>query len=114
MNCILKVLKHFENVYAKCFSFDLDPSFEEDLNKFIECWEELNLPKSSKYHITKFHVKDFCHITGRGLGWHNEQASESVHSDFKLTWERYKTVQTSKVYKSHLLRAVVDYNSGHL
>lgn len=101
-------------MYAKCFSFDLIPSFEDDLDKFTECWEKMNLPKSSKYHITKFHVKEFCKTTGRGLGSHNEQASESVHSDFTLTWERYKTIQTSKLYKQRLLRAVVDYNSGHL
>ncbi|XP_065088225.1 uncharacterized protein LOC135709769 [Ochlerotatus camptorhynchus] len=108
------VLKHFQNAYKKCFSFELVPGFEEDINKFVEYWEMLHLPKSSKYHITKFHVKEFCNATGQGLGWHNEQASESVHSDFLLTWERYKTTKTSKIYKSQLLRAVVDYNSGHL
>lgn len=90
------------------------PGFEDDINEFVKCWEHLNLPKTSKYHTLKFHVEEFCNATGRGLDVHNEQASESVHSDFGFTWERYKTVQTSKSYKSQLYNAVVDYNSGHL
>lgn len=80
------------SVYTKCFSFELVEGYEEDINKFTECWEKLNLPKTPKYHIVKHHVREFCASTGRGLGWHNEQAAESVHSDF----------------------AVIDYNSGHL
>lgn len=53
-------------------------------------------------------------MTGQGLGLFNEQASESVHSNFDITWNRYKATKSSPVYDKRLLAAVVDYNSSHL
>lgn len=110
----LKLLKHFQKLSEKCFSFKLDLEYHVDLKKFTETWQNLGLPNSSKFHIVKYHLKEFFEITKRGLGIFNEQASESVHSDFKVTWERYKTANTSIYYKTQLLKATIDYNSGHL
>lgn len=111
---IYQALKKFNDVYNKCFSFKLDASFEESIHEFVSSWEDLQLPNTSKYHITKHHVPDFCKATGRGLGLHNEQASESVHSDFDVVWQRYKAPKTAEVYNDRLLNAVIDYNSNHL
>ena len=93
---------------------DLAQDYDTAIEEFVTSWEELNLPGTSKYHILKFHIKDFCEATGHGLGLYNEQASESVHSDFAKTWERYKAVKTSGVYQKNVLRAVIDCYSGHL
>ncbi|XP_055605671.1 uncharacterized protein LOC129753848 [Uranotaenia lowii] len=108
------VLNNFKNVYAKCFSFKLEHGFEEAIADFASSWEKLNLPFTSKYHITKYHVADFCREAGRGLGLHNEQASESVHADFDVIWQRYKAPKSSKVYNDHLLNSLIDYNSNHM
>lgn len=108
------MVKRFKTVYEKCFSMTLAPDYDNALKRFCEKWEELELPASSKYHIVKFHLEQFCSMTGQGLGLYNEQASESVHSNFDLTWNRYKATKTSSVYDDRLRSAVVDYNSSHI
>lgn len=101
-------------MYAKCFSFKLEHGFEEAIDGFASSWEKLQLPYTSKYHILKYHVPEFCRDTGRGLGLHNEQASESVHSDFDEIWQRYRAPKSSQIYNDRLLSAVIDYNSNHM
>lgn len=93
---------------------DLAPDYQDAIRAFSESWIQQNLPGTSKFHILRFHVPQFCEETGHSLGIYNEQASESVHSDYNVTWDRYKAVKTSSVYQESVFRAVVDYNSGHL
>lgn len=104
----------FRNIYQACFKDDLKPEYSSLIDEFATLWESLKLPNSSKFHILRFHVRQFCEDTGRSLGVYGEQASESVHSDFAETWARYQLPKTSKSYFEHLLRSVVDYNSGHV
>ena len=52
-------------------------------------------------------VQEFCALTGRGLEPWSEQASGSIHHDFKQTWQRFKINGTNnKLYGEHLLKAV--------
>ena len=66
-----------------------------------------------KMHCIFHHVPEFCGKYG-GLGRHSEQASESVHADFKKTLVRYKVGNPLDSFDQHLLRAFMDYNCGHL
>lgn len=111
---VFQALNLYKRIYKACFMEKLDPGYATMIEEFGEIWENLKLPNSSKFHILRFHVKQFCDKTGQSLGVFGEQASESVHSDFTETWGRYRTPNTSKSYLRQLLSAVVDYNSGHL
>jgi hypothetical protein len=101
-------------MYTKCYSFNLEHDFEESIVDFTNSWEKLQLPSTSKYHIAKYHVSEFCNETGRGLGLHNEQASESVHCDFDEIWQRYKAPKSLHIYNDRLISALIDYNSNHI
>lgn len=111
---MFQALKLYQNIYKACFQNKLEPEYAELIEEFGTLWETLKLPNSSKFHILRFHVKQFCEETKKPLGIFGEQASESMHSDFAETWGRYRTPKTSKLYFQQLLRAVVDYNSSHL
>lgn len=45
---------------------------------------------------------------------YGEQASEAVHFDFQIAWNRVKVPENSETYDRQLLRATVMYNSEHL
>ena len=68
----------------------------------------------SQVHIVFFHVKEFCNISRKGLGYFSEQASESVHYDFNAWWEKFKVHSTHPDFGSRLLNAVSRYNAQHL
>ena len=52
-------------------------------------------------------VQEFCALAGRGLEPWSEQASGSIHHDFKQTWQRFKIDGTNnELYGEHLLKAV--------
>ena len=60
-------------------------------------------------------MQEFCALTGKGLGPWGKQVSESIHHDFKQTWQRFKINDTdNELYGEHLLKAVLMYNSHHL
>ena len=67
-----------------------------------------------KIHAIFFHIPEFCGNHSVGLGRHSEQASESVHASFKKSFEKYKIGISHNGYAEHLMRAVMDYNCGHL
>ena len=66
-----------------------------------------------KIHTIFHHVTEFCGQFG-ALGRYSKQASESVHADFKKTFRNYKVASSHDCYDTYLLRAVMDYNCGHL
>ena len=67
-----------------------------------------------KVHTVFFHEHEFCDRHQTGLGIFSEQASEAVHSNFSVTWKRYKVSDIHSEYPSQLMRAVNDYNTSHL
>lgn len=75
---------------------------------------ELGIEVTPKVHAVFFHVKEFCEKNGLGLGFFSEQAMESVHFDFKSTWEINKVTIDHPDYPKKLLRAVCQYNSLHI
>lgn len=89
--------------------------FEEAIFEFITNWE-MQLSLTSKYHITKLRVLEFSRESGKGLGLHNEHASESVHSDFDMTWYRYKAPKSSQKLAQKCRMTLMDifilYNNG--
>ena len=66
-------------------------------------------------HILIDHVADFCEEFG-SLGPFSTQAGESVHSDFKKTWQHYFVHESTspEVFAKRLLKAVNKYNAKHV
>jgi hypothetical protein len=51
----------------------------------------------------------------KSLGLYSEQATESVHHDFRNLWEeRYKRHTSHPDYNSQLLNSVIEYNLKHV
>lgn len=55
----------------------------------------------------------FFNTVNSGLGFHTEQAMESVHADFKRTLEKYKVTKNHPDYADKLRRALSEYNTLH-
>ena len=110
----IKALRSFENVVQSCFGQILGPSFKEDIKDFEICYRKLGLSITPKIHILIDHVPVFCERKQKSLGYFSEQASESVHSDFRKTWENYKVSPNNPSFGEKLLRAVVIYNARHV
>ena len=66
-------------------------------------------------HAVMHHAQEFCTLTGRGLGPWSEQASISIHHDFKQAWQSFEINDAgNELYDEHLLKAVSMYNSHHI
>ena len=74
----------------------------------------LGINITPKVHVVFAHVGEFCSRKNAGLAKYSEQASESVHHDFKVTWERYKYNMSHPDYAKQLRTCVVKYNSEHI
>lgn len=111
---ILQALDQFDRIHKSCFQKNLDEDFLENIENFANTWIAAGLPNSSKFHILRYHVADFCKTTKTGLSKYGEQASEAVHFDFLVMCNRVKAPENSETYDRQLLRAVVLYNSEHL
>ena len=97
--------------YSKVLSSD----YQQNINAFKKVYKELKISVTPKVHAVFFHVSEFCNLKKMGLGPWSEQASESVHHDFKKTWEHFKVRDTNHPeYGKRLLDAIVMYNSQHL
>ncbi len=86
--------------------------FRETIDQFKPAYLALNVTISPKNHVIFDHVTQFCEEKKSGLGKFSEQASESVHSDFKKTWENVKV--NSDSFGRLLNRAILKYNILHL
>ena len=85
------------------------------IKKFPRAYLDLGINLTPKVHTVMHHAQDFCTLTGRGLGPWSEQASKSIHHDFKQTWQHFKINDTNnELYGEHHLKAVSMYNSHHL
>lgn len=108
------MLDNFAEVFAACLQEKLVAGYEMKLEEFAKNWLQAGLPNSSKFHILRYHIPEFCNATGSGLGRYGEQASETVHFDFGLTWQKLKVPESSDQYDDRLLRSIVLYNSDHI
>ena len=105
----------FNDVVASCYGSQLAENYEDKIERFQQCYMNLNIPVTPKVHAVFYHVIDFCKMTGLGLGPWSEQCSESVHHDFKKVWENFKVKDTDHPkYGPKLREAVCMYNSLHL
>jgi hypothetical protein len=101
-------------VRKSCFGVDLDDGYLVHIDKFQTAYLALNVSVTPKVHAIFQHVPEFCKQNNSGLGRFSEQASESVHADFKHTWQRYAVPLTHPKLGDQLLRATVKYNSLHI
>ena len=106
-----------------CFGMELLPGYHKAIDNFSALYRKICKGKIPvKVHILEAHVVDFLErqaglgYAGKGLGWWSEQASESVHSDWKKLWEGGKYVRGlyHPDYPQQLMRCGVKYNSNHL
>ena len=116
LHCIpfVEAFKAFNDVVSSSFSNALSEDFEEKIKLFKTLYLDLAINVTPKVHCVLFHITEFCKDKKRGLGMYSEQASESVHANFSVTWKRFKVSETHKDYGSKLLRAVLVYNCEHL
>ena len=108
--------KALNDVVSACYGFELAPDYDDKISKFSRAYLDLKINVTPKIHAVMHHVSEFCSLTGgRGLGPWSEQTGESIHHDFKQTWQRLEINKTEhKLYGKNLLQAVSTYNSQHL
>ena len=104
----------FNIVRKACFGKQLAPGYKESIEEFKTAFLKLNISIFPKIHALFVHVPQFCDRKKVGLGGFSEQASESVHSDFRKIWERFKLPLDHQDYSQNLLRTVLKYNSQHI
>ena len=106
-----------------CFGMELLSGFQKAIDNFSALFRELGTTRIPlKMHILESHVVTFLErqegfgYGGKGLGWWSEQASESVHSDWKKLWlgRKYVRAISHPDYDEQLLKCGVKYNSNHL
>lgn len=110
----VKVFDDFRKVTSACFGNDLKENYSECIQAFKKSYVDLGVNITPKVHAVFFHVEQFCAIKGVSLGFFSEQAMESVHFDFKTTWEKNKVSVNHPDYPEKLLRSVCSYNSLHV
>lgn len=111
---VVSALRALRAVVEACFGATVSGDVAEKVAAYREAYLQLQIPVTTKNHAIFSHVTDFCQQHGRGLGPYSEQASESVHADFRLCWEKYKVGPANSQYVPQLLRAVQAYNCRHL
>ncbi|KAJ8672767.1 hypothetical protein QAD02_004027 [Eretmocerus hayati] len=114
VECYVQCFSDFREVVDSCFSNSLDSKYVSYIKKFRCSFLDLGISVTPKVHAVFNHVKYFCEKVGRGLGFYSEQSVESVHADFKTTWNRYKFNNSNSEYYEKFLSAVCQYNSHHV
>ena len=110
-----EAFKALNEVVSACYGYELQKGYKTKINNFRRTYLALGISVTPKVHAVFHHVSEFCDLTKKGLGSWSEQASESIHHDFKQTWGRFKINKTDhEHYGEHLLNAVRMYNSHHL
>lgn len=119
--CPLECLKFvqafvdFELVVQACFSIQLKHDYVDRISKFKASYEDLAIPITPKVHAVLFHIQDFCMKKEVGLGYYSEQSMESVHYDFKKTWDNKYCIQSNNPnYMEHIKKTLCEFNSLHI
>ena len=110
MQHFVKALKDFDQVRRSCFGQILHEDYVQAILDFQESFMELGIRVTPKIHALFVHVKQFCSKNKLPLGAFSEQASESVHADFKTVWKHFTVDINHSEFGSQLLSAVVKYN----
>ena len=111
----ITAFRDFKAVVHSCFGMNLDEDFVEKIVKFKSSVKNLPISVTPKLHILFHHVQHFIEKEKKSLGLYSEQASETVHHDFKTHWvERYKRQIDHPDYAKQLLNSVIEYNSKHI
>ena len=110
----VEVLHQFNLVRESCFGQDLAFNYKSQIEQFEIAYKKLGISVTPKIHCIFVHVPQFCDLKGVGLGFYSEQASESVHYDFKQTWNNYKVKENHPDFAKNLLKAVLKYNALHI
>ena len=61
-----------------------------------------------------FHVTQFIDRHNHSLGIFSKQATESLHHNFSLHWQRFKRPAIHPDYPRNLRKCLIEYNSKHL
>ena len=102
-----KAFKALNDVVHACYGYDLADDYLVKISSFSVAYLNLKINVTPKIHAVMHHISEFCKKTRRGLGPWSEQASESIHHDFKQTWQRFKINSTDhELYAENLLKAV--------
>ena len=115
-------LQKFDLVRQSCFGQELTFNYKSTIEEFKKAYLSLGISITPKVHAIigtktgplESHVIAFCDLKGKGLGYYSEQASESVHHDFGMTWARYKLQEDDPNYGANLLKSVLKYNALHI
>ena len=82
----MTTLKDFRSVVHSCFGMrDLDPRYEDNIQKFSSSYRALNISVTVKVHLVERHLADFLKYFGEehSLGFYSEQAMESLHDELR-------------------------------
>jgi len=109
----VSVFSDFSKVVEATFGRILQPDFESHVRCFQESYSKLRITVTTAVHIVCVHLPQFCKLEHSSLSKFSEQASESVHHDFKSMWSMSGTRQKNGI-EEKLLNCVVRYNSRHL
>lgn len=109
-----KAFYSFKDVVSECFGSELCPDLFQKIDNFKEAYMMTKVSITPKVHTVLHYVLEFVEMKSCGLGEYSEQSSETLHSDFKNQWSRYKIIKSHPKYGEKLLNCVVDYNSKHL
>ena len=107
----IQTITLFKDVVTSCFGQNLDPDYESKIAQFQQSYIKLPISVTPKAHAVFFHVLQFIKTKKMGLGLFSEQATEALHSNFKVHWDRYKRDSSHPDYTKHLLKCVTEYNS---
>ena len=115
MKKVANVFKALNDVLAACYGYELAADYATKIKKFSRAYLDLGIKVPTKVHTVMLHAQQIWALTGRKLEPWSEEASESIHHDFKQTWQRFKKNNTNnELYGEHLLKAVSMYDSHHL
>ena len=124
LNPIFMMLSKFKKVVNSCFSLELAPTFEQDIDsfnsevakliKFTKNELKVELSPTWKIHILVTHLKPFLQEKQIGLGLFCEQTSEAAHCAMKPTIQRFKRKADHRLHGARLLRVAGDFSSKNM
>ncbi len=111
-------LIRFSKVVTACFSKELvivdGKEYQDLIPEFHQAYLDCGISITPKVHAVIMHVPEWCARKGKGLGLVSEQASESVHHDFRKKWEHFKVQENNPRFGNNLRNCIVHYNSSHI
>nr|XP_012558535.2 uncharacterized protein LOC105845381 [Hydra vulgaris] len=110
----IDAFRKFNAVVSGCFGCNLNPNYPQIIEAFRVSYLALqNVSVTPKVHAVFFHVKDFIDRYGQALGLYSEQATEAMHHNFQIHWQRYKRPNHHPEYSKKLQCCIVDFNTKH-